>query len=187
MAIAIAILRYRLYEIDRIISRTIAWAVISGVLVGAFVTFVIGLQATVAEVIGGETLAVAMSTLAACALFQPVRSRVQHAVDRRFDRARYDARRTADAFSERLRDSVDLEALAGELQRDRRRRDPSDYRRDLAGEPLAPAGLTAASHLVGSSRGTVPAGTPARSGAQSPDASDTAGRHRPRACPWRLP
>ena len=116
IAIAIAILRYRLYEIDRIISRTIAWAVISGVLLGAFVVLVIGLQAALAGLTGGETLAVAMSTLGACALFQPVRARVQRAVDRRFDRARYDSQRTAHAFSERLRDDVDLDALASELR-----------------------------------------------------------------------
>jgi hypothetical protein len=117
IAIAVAVLRYHLYDIDRIISRTIGWAVISGVLVGAFVLLVVGLQAALAGIVQGETLAVAMSTLAACALFQPVRGRVQRAVDRRFDRARYDARRTADAFAERLRDDADLEALAGELQR----------------------------------------------------------------------
>ena len=116
IAIAIAILRYRLYEIDRIISRTIAWAVISGVLLAAFVVLVIGLQAALAGFTGGETLAVAMSTLGACALFQPVRARVQRAVDRRFDRARYDSQRTAHAFSERLRDDVDLDALASELR-----------------------------------------------------------------------
>ena len=116
IAIAVAVLRYRLYDIDRLISRTIAWALISGVLVGAFALVVVGLEAALAGVTGGETLAVAMSTLVACALFQPVRRRVQRAVDRRFDRARYDSQRTADAFSERLRDSVDLEALAGELQ-----------------------------------------------------------------------
>ena len=115
-AIAIAILRYRLYDIDRIISRTIAWALISSVLVGAFVVLVVGFQTLLADVIQGETLAVAISTLGACALFQPIRGRVQRAVDRRFDRARYDAQRTADAFAERLRDGVDLEALAGELQ-----------------------------------------------------------------------
>ena len=116
IAIAVAVLRYRLYDIDRLISRTIAWALISGLLVGAFVVLVVGLQALLADVIQGETLAVAMSTLGACALFQPVRGRVQRAVDRSFDRARYDAQRTADAFAERLRDDVDLEVLSGELQ-----------------------------------------------------------------------
>ena len=116
IAIAVAILRYRLYEIDRIISRTIAWAVISGVLLGAFVVLVVGLQAVLVGFTGGETLAVAMSTLGACALFQPVRARVQRAVDRRFDRARYDAQRTAHAFAERLRDDVDLDALATDLR-----------------------------------------------------------------------
>jgi hypothetical protein len=116
MAIAIAILRYRLYDIDRIISRTIAWALISGALLAAFALFVVGLQSILDDVIQGETLAVAISTLGACALFQPIRGRVQRAVDRRFDRARYDGQRTADAFSERLRDEVDLDALAGDLE-----------------------------------------------------------------------
>ena len=116
IAIAVAILRYRLYDIDRIISRTIAWAVISGVLLSAFVLLVIGLQTALVGFTGGETLAVAISTLGACALFQPVRARVQRAVDRRFDRARYDSQRTAHAFAERLRDDVDLDALASELR-----------------------------------------------------------------------
>jgi hypothetical protein len=117
LAIAIAVLRYRLYEIDRIISRTIAWAVISALLLTAFVVLVVGLQNLLTGFTQGETLAVAMSTLVAVALFQPVRRRVQRAVDRRFDRARYDARRTADAFAERVREEVDLDTLAGELER----------------------------------------------------------------------
>ena len=114
IAIGIAVLRYRLYEIDRIISRTIGWALVTGVLVAVFGGLVVGLQALLEDVTQGQTLAVAASTLVAFALFQPVRSRVQHAVDRRFDRARYDGERTAAAFAERLRDQVDL----GELETD---------------------------------------------------------------------
>ena len=106
LAIAVAILRYRLYDIDRIISRTIGWAVITGI---------VGLQALLAK--ESETLVVAASTLAAFALFQPVRRRVQRAVDRRFDRARYDAQLTADAFAGRLRDEVELGVLTDELER----------------------------------------------------------------------
>jgi hypothetical protein len=116
VAIAVAVLRYRLYEIDRIISRTIGWAVVTGVLAAAFAVLVVGLEALLQGQTQGETLAVAASTLAAFGLFQPVRRRVQRAVDRRFDRARYDAQRTADAFAERLRDEVELDALTAELQ-----------------------------------------------------------------------
>ena len=117
LAIAVAILRYRLYDIDRIISRTIGWTLVSGLLVAAFAILVVALQAVLADVTQGDTLAVAASTLVAFALFQPVRRTVQRAVDRRFDRARYDAQRTADAFAERLRDEVDLDTLAAELER----------------------------------------------------------------------
>ena len=117
MAIAVAILRYRLYDIDRIISRTIAWAIISGLLAVAFVGLVVGLTTLLERVTQGETLAVAAATLVAATLFQPLRRRVQRAVDRRFDRARYDAQHTADAFAERVRDEVDLDSLAGELER----------------------------------------------------------------------
>ena len=115
LAIAIAVLRYRLYDIDRIISRTIGWALVTAMLVAAFGVLVVGLQNLLTGVTQGETLAVAASTLAAVALFQPVRRVVQGAVDRRFDRASYDARGTADAFAERVRDEVDLDALAGDL------------------------------------------------------------------------
>jgi hypothetical protein len=115
-AIAIAVLRYRLYEIDRIISRTVSWAVVSGILVVTFAALVVGLQAALDGLTQRETLAVAASTLIAFALFQPVRQRVQRAVDRRFDRARYDAERTAAAFAERLRDEIDLETLTAELR-----------------------------------------------------------------------
>ena len=114
-AIAVAVLRYRLYEIDRIISRTLSWATVTGVLLVVFAGLVVGLQALLSGVTQGQTLAVAASTLAAFALFQPVRRRVQRAVDRRFDRARYDSERTAAAFAERLRTEVDLEAVAGDL------------------------------------------------------------------------
>jgi hypothetical protein len=111
VAIGIAILRYRLYEIDRIISRTIGWAVVTGLLVVVFAVVVVGLQAVLAGFTQGQTLAVAASTLTAFALFQPIRHRVQSVVDRRFDRARYDAQRTVDAFAERLRNEVDLTTL----------------------------------------------------------------------------
>jgi hypothetical protein len=115
VSIAVAISRYRLFEIDRIISRTIGWASVSGLLVAAFATLVIGLQALLVNVTQGQTLAVAASTLVAFALFQPVRRIVQQAVDRRFDRARYDAQRTAEAFAERLRTVVDLDTVAEDL------------------------------------------------------------------------
>ena len=117
ISIAVAVLRYRLYEIDRLISRTLSWAILTGVLVAVFAALVVGLQAVLHDVTQGQTLAVAASTLIAFALFQPVRRRVQRAVDRRFDRARYDGERTAAAFAERLRAEVDLEAVAGELTR----------------------------------------------------------------------
>ena len=115
VAIGIAILRYHLYDIDRIISRTVSWALITAVLVAVFVGGVLGLQAALAGVTQAPTLAVAASTLAAFALFQPIRGRVQRAVDRRFDRARYDSQRTVDAFAGRLRSNVDLESLGASL------------------------------------------------------------------------
>jgi hypothetical protein len=115
IAVGIAIMRYRLFEIDRIISRTIGWAVVTGVLVTVFAGAVVGLQAILAGFTQGQTLAVAGSTLVAFALFQPLRRRVQSAVDRRFDRARYDAQRTVDAFAEHLRNEVDLTTLRAAL------------------------------------------------------------------------
>jgi len=117
IAIGIAILRYRLYEIDRIVSRTIGYGLVTGVLVIVFAGAVIGFEAVLAGVTetGGETLAVAGSTLLAFALFQPLRRRIQRAVDRRFDRSRYDGERTSAAFSERLRDEVDLTTVTADL------------------------------------------------------------------------
>jgi hypothetical protein len=115
IAIGVAVLRYRLYEIDRIISRTIGWAVVTGVLISVFAVAVVALQTVLARFTEGQTLAVAASTLAAFALFQPVRRRVQSAVDRRFDRARYDGQRTATAFADRLRDQVDLDGVEADI------------------------------------------------------------------------
>jgi hypothetical protein len=116
VAIGIAVLRYRLYEIDRIISRTIGWAIVTGLLVSVFAAGVVALQMAFADLTQGNTIAVAVSTLAAAALFQPLRRRVQHAVDRRFDRARYDTHRTVNAFAERLRDEVALDAVEADLR-----------------------------------------------------------------------
>jgi hypothetical protein len=115
VAIGIAILRYRLYEIDRIVSRTIGWALVTGILVAVFAGLVVALQAVLAPVTNENTLAVAASTLVAFALFQPLRQRVQRAVDRRFDRARYDGERTVTAFGSRLRDRVELTAIRGDV------------------------------------------------------------------------
>jgi len=115
LAIGIAVLRYRLYEIDRIISRTVGWTIVTGALVAAFAVLVVGLSGALATFAQGQTVAVAAATLLVFALFQPVRRRVQRAVDRRFDRARFDAERTAAAFSTRIRDEVDMATLTGDL------------------------------------------------------------------------
>jgi hypothetical protein len=117
VAAGLAILRYRLYEIDRIVSRTISYATVTGILAVVFVVVIVGLQAVLARFTSGQTLPVAISTLAVFALFQPLLRRVRRAVDRRFDRAHYDAERTAQAFAERLRDEVDLAAVTGDLAR----------------------------------------------------------------------
>lgn len=115
LSIAIAILRYRLYEIDRLISRGVSWAVLSGLLLAVYGGAVLLLQTALGDLIQGQTVAVAGSTLLAAALFQPLRRRIQVAVDHRFNRARYDAERTATDFAERLRDEVDLPALRGDF------------------------------------------------------------------------
>ena len=111
-AIAIAVLKYRLYDIDRIISRTLAYAIVTGVLVGVYAGLV--LLATHMLAIKSP-VAVAGSTLVAAALFSPLRSRVQRAVDHRFNRARYDADQTIAAFAARLKDAVDLDAVRNDL------------------------------------------------------------------------
>ena len=116
IAIGIAVLRYRLYEIDRIVSRTIGWAVVTGLLVGAFVLLVLALSAVLEPLTDRSTLAVAGSTLVVAASFAPVRSRVQRAVDRRFDRSRYDGERLLSDFGERLRDQVDLPTISNEAR-----------------------------------------------------------------------
>ena len=115
VAIGIAVLRYRLYEIDHIISRTIGYAVVTGILGAAFFGTILVAEAVLASFTQNQTIAVAASTLVAFALFQPVRGRVQAAVDRRFDRARVDGERTAAAFSERLRHDVEISTVADEL------------------------------------------------------------------------
>ena len=115
LSVGVAVLRYRLYEIDRIVSRTIGWAVVSAILVALFVTLVLVTGAALASITSANTLAVAVSTLVVAALFQPLRRRVQARVDHRFNRARYDAERTVAAFSGRLRDEVDLDQLSAEI------------------------------------------------------------------------
>jgi hypothetical protein len=111
-AVGAAILRYRLYDIDRIISRTLAWALLTVVLGLAYAAVVLGLGRLLRQ---DSTLAVAAATLTVAAVFQPVRRRIQTAVDRRFNRRRYDAARTIAAFSGRLRHEVDLDTLAADL------------------------------------------------------------------------
>ena len=112
VGIGIGILKYRLYEIDRIISRTLAYAVVTGLLVGVYA----GLVLLATRVMSfSSPVAVAASTLAAAALFNPLRRRVQRVVDRRFNRARFDADKTVAAFAGRLKDAVDLDAVRGDL------------------------------------------------------------------------
>jgi hypothetical protein len=115
LAIGVAILRYRLYDIDRIINRTLVYGSLTVALGAAYAGLVVGLQALFRPFTGGSELAITITTLAVAAAFQPARRRIQDAVDRRFNRRRYDAGRTLEAFSGRLRDEVDLEALRHEL------------------------------------------------------------------------
>jgi hypothetical protein len=111
-ALGAAALRYRLYDLDRIISRTVAYGLLTVLLGLGYAVVVLGLGRLLPE---GSSLVVAAATLAVAAAFQPLRRRVQGLVDRRFNRRRYDAGRTVDAFSSRLRDQLDLDAVGGEL------------------------------------------------------------------------
>jgi hypothetical protein len=115
IAIVVAVLRHRLYEIDRIISRTIAYAGVSVILAGVFGVGVLILSFALASLAEGQTIAVAGSTLATYAALQPVLRRVRRDVDRRFDRARYDAEQTVLAFADRLRSEIDVEAVTTDL------------------------------------------------------------------------
>jgi hypothetical protein len=112
LAMGVGILRYRLYEIDRLISRTLSYAILTALLVGTF----IGLIALTTNTLAlSSRVGVAASTLAAAALFNPLRKRIQHLVDRRFNRARYDAEATVAAFTARLRDAVEIDAIRADL------------------------------------------------------------------------
>jgi hypothetical protein len=112
VCMGVAILRYRLYDIDRIISRTLAYTIVTGLLVGVYA----GLVLLATHILAfGSAVSVAAATLAAAALFNPLRRRVQRVVDRRFNRARYDADQTITAFSTRLQDAVDIGMVRDEL------------------------------------------------------------------------
>jgi hypothetical protein len=116
IAVGIAVLKYRLYDIDVIINRALVYFPLTAMLALIYVGSVVGMQAIFRAVTGQEsTLAVVASTLAIAALFNPLRRRVQAFVDRRFYRSRYDARKTLEAFSAKLRDQTDLEALNDSL------------------------------------------------------------------------
>jgi hypothetical protein len=116
VAVGVAVLRYRLYDIDRIISRTIAYGGLTVVLFGLFFATNLVLQGLISGLTGGSAAATAASTLLVASLFQPIRLRVQRVVDRRFHRAHYDADRTVEAFAGRRRDDVDLGLLVRDLR-----------------------------------------------------------------------
>jgi hypothetical protein len=115
ISVGIGVLRYRLYDIDRVISRTLAFTAVTLALGAVYIGLVLAGQALFSSVAGGGGLVVAVSTLIVAALFLPVRSRVQRFVDRRFNRRRYDAQRTLAAFGSRLREQVETEALRADL------------------------------------------------------------------------
>jgi hypothetical protein len=152
VSVGVAILKYRLYDIDRIISRTLAYVIVTGLLVGGYA----GLVLLATRVLSfSSPVAVAASTLAAAALFNPLRRRVQQVVDRRFNRARYDADKTVAAFAGRLQDAVDLDSV----------------RDDLAGvvqKALEPAHITVWMDEHGETRRYVPRNKPS---ARPPDGS----------------
>jgi hypothetical protein len=116
VSVGIAVLRYRLYEIDRLVSRTLVYGTLTVILGAAYVGLVLAGQAVFSSFAGGGDLAIAGSTLVVAALFLPVRARLQRLVDRRFYRRRYDAQRTLDAFGARLREQVELDGLRVDLE-----------------------------------------------------------------------
>ena len=116
LAVAIAILRYRLYDIDRIISRTIAYAGVTLALFALFAVVNIGAQAVLAPFVGGDGVATAISTLVVAAAFSPVRGHAQRVVDRRFNRARYDQERTLESFSAGLREDLDVDRVLEQVR-----------------------------------------------------------------------
>jgi hypothetical protein len=115
-SMAVAILRYRLYDIDRLINRTLVYGLLTALLGGAYAGAILVLGQLFGGVAGNPpSWAVAGATLAAAALFQPARRRIQQVVDRRFNRRKYNTAQTIEAFSARLRDQVDLDTLSAEL------------------------------------------------------------------------
>lgn len=115
IAAGVAVLRYRLYAIDRIISRTVTYALVTALLVGVYVGAITVMSAAMGSLGGESPVAIATATLAAAALFRPARKAIQDRVDRRFNRARYDVERTLEQFRDRVRNDVDLERLCTDL------------------------------------------------------------------------
>ena len=129
MALFIAIIRYRLWEMDLVISRTLTYSLLTAGLGALYVALIVGLQALFRPLTGGNDLAIVVTTLIVAALFLPARRRVQDAVDRRFNRRAYDTARTLEDFGQRLRYEVDLDDLRSDLL-------------DVVHETMQPAGVS---------------------------------------------